>query len=101
MCSAQKRFRCETVVLRFKLKSAESQLEKVEEANDQKLRTIKSFYRERPPAKFFWSLSHTISWYCGNFHSTQPFHFYLAADATLVLSSGHKIYLAPKNELAL
>ena len=53
MCSAQKRFRCETVVLRFKLKSAESQLEKVEEANDQKLRTIKSFYRERPPAKFF------------------------------------------------
>ena len=53
MCSAQKRFRCETVVLRFKLKSAESQLEKVEEANDQKLRTIKSFFRERPPTKFF------------------------------------------------
>ena len=51
--------------------------------------------------QIFCCLWHTISWYWWNFPLTQPLCFYLAADVTPVLLSGHKKYGALKNERAL
>ena len=59
------------------------------------------FFLESAHPQFFCSLWQTISWYILSCNSTQPLHFYLAADATPVLSSGHKKSGALANERAL